>query len=85
MQSRMSAAGTAAHRQAGTAAQRQAGTVAHCQAGPAAHCPAGPATTNELSQVLSLPPEEVRTRLRTLVTAGLAQRTGHGRGTRYHG
>jgi len=44
----------------------------------------GTATTQELSTALDRPAEQVRAGLRALVATGLAQRTGHAGGTRYH-
>ncbi|MPZ67848.1 MAG: hypothetical protein GEU83_20990 [Pseudonocardiaceae bacterium] len=45
---------------------------------------AGTASTQQLSEALDRPVPDVRAGLRELVTAGLAQRTGHAKGTRYH-
>lgn len=45
---------------------------------------AGTASSHELSDELGRPVADVRAGLRELVAAGLAQRTGHARGTRYH-
>lgn len=45
---------------------------------------AGTASTQQLSEALGCPVPGVRAGLRDLVAAGLAQRTGHAKGTRYH-
>lgn len=44
----------------------------------------GSATSRELGEALGRPVAEVRSELRSLADAGLVQRTGHARATRYH-
>jgi uncharacterized Zn finger protein len=44
----------------------------------------GTATARELAEALGRPPEDVRAALRSLVAAGVAERSGHARGTQYH-
>ncbi|HEX6568135.1 MAG TPA: FaeA/PapI family transcriptional regulator, partial [Acidimicrobiales bacterium] len=44
----------------------------------------GSATTRDVADAVGRSPEQVRALLRSLVAAGLVDRTGHARGTRYH-
>lgn len=47
-------------------------------------CRHGSSTTSAIAATLARHPADVRSSLRRLVAAGLATRTGHARGTRYH-